>query len=125
MALAAQIKAETNLVIYSGNDDIIVPIMAIGGKGVISVVANILPDETHDICADFENGKIEKSREQFLRLLDLIHALFIEVNPIPIKTAMNLLGYGVGKLRLPLCDMETANLEKLKNSLKNAGLELK
>lgn len=125
LALAAQIKAETNLVIYSGNDDIIVPIMAIGGKGVISVVANILPDETHDICADFENGNIEKSREQFLKLLDLIHALFIEVNPIPIKTAMNLLGYGVGKLRLPLCDMETANLEKLKNSLKNAGLELK
>lgn len=125
VALAAQICAETELNVYSGNDDIIVPIMSVGGKGVISVVANILPDETHDICADYMNGDVEKSRKQFLGMLDLIHALFIEVNPIPIKTAMNLLGYNVGKLRMPLCDMEEENLEKLKASLVNAGLKLK
>lgn len=125
VALAAQICAETELNVYSGNDDIIVPIMSVGGKGVISVVANILPDETHDICADYMNGNVEKSRKQFLGMLDLIHALFIEVNPIPIKTAMNLLGYNVGKLRMPLCDMEEENLEKLKASLVNAGLKLK
>lgn len=125
LAFAAEIAAETDLVLYSGNDDIIVPIMSLGGKGVISVVANILPEETHNICADFEAGNIEKSRKGFLKYLDLIHALFIEVNPIPIKTAMNLLGYKVGALRAPLCEMEPENLEKLKISLKNAGLEIK
>lgn len=125
LAFAAQIAAETDLVLYSGNDDIIVPIMSLGGKGVISVVANILPEETHNICADFEAGNIKKSREEFLKYLDLIHTLFIEVNPMPIKTAMNLLGYNTGILRAPLCDMEPENVEKLKVSLKNAGLEIK
>ncbi len=125
MALASRIKAETNLVIYSGNDDIIVPIMSIGGKGVISVIANILPDETHDLCADFENGNIQKSVDLYLKMLDIMDSMFIEVNPIPVKTAMNLLGFGVGKLRLPLCEMEPANLEKLKKSLINFGLKLK
>lgn len=125
LAFAAQIAAETDLVLYSGNDDIIVPIMSLGGKGVISVVANILPEETHNVCADFEAGEVEKSRDEFLKMLDLIHTLFIEVNPIPIKTAMNLLGYNTGILRAPLCDMEPENIEKLKASLKNAGLEIK
>lgn len=125
VAFAAKLKAETDLVIYAGNDDIIVPIMSIGGKGVISVVANILPKETHDICADFENGQIEKSRNDFLKMLDLINTLFIEVNPTPIKTAMNLLGYEVGGFRLPLCDMEDENLAILKKSLENYGLKLK
>ena len=125
VALAAVIKAETDLVIYAGNDDIIVPIMALGGSGVISVVANILPQETHDICEDYANGRIESAREKYLGMLDLMHALFIEVNPVPIKTAMNLLGYNVGKLRLPLCEMEEANLEKLKTSLTKYGLKLK
>lgn len=125
LAFAAQIAAETDLVLYSGNDDIIVPIMSLGGKGVISVVANILPEETHDICAEFEAGNVEKSRELFLKYLDLIHKLFIEVNPIPIKTAMNILGYNTGILRAPLCDMEPENLETLKAALKNAGLEIK
>ena len=122
LAFAAQVAAETDLVIYAGNDDIIVPIMSLGGKGVISVVANILPQETHDICADFEAGNIEKSRKNFLNILDLIHALFIEVNPIPVKTAMNLMGFGVGKFRMPLCEMEESNLAKLKDVLTKHGL---
>lgn len=122
LAFAAQVAAETDLVIYAGNDDIIVPMMSLGGKGVISVVANILPQETHDICADFAAGNIEKSRESFLSLLDLIHALFIEVNPIPVKTAMNLMGFGMGKFRMPLCEMEDSNLEKLKATLQKHGL---
>lgn len=125
VAFAAKLARETELVIYSGNDDIIVPIMSIGGKGVISVLANILPKETHDICADFMDGNVEKSRDSFLKYLNLINALFIEVNPIPIKVAMNLLGYNVGKLREPLCDMEQQNLEKLKNELEAVGLKLK
>lgn len=124
LGFAAQIAAETGLVLYSGNDDIIVPIMSLGGKGVISVLANILPEETHNICASFEDGNIEKSREEFLKYLKLVNTLFIEVNPIPIKTAMNLLGYNVGPLRAPLCDMEPENLEKLKAELTKAGLKL-
>lgn len=122
LAFAAQVAAETDLVIYAGNDDIIVPMMSLGGKGVISVVANILPQETHDICADFAAGNIEKSRESFLSVLDLIHALFIEVNPIPVKTAMNLMGFGMGKFRMPLCEMEDSNLAKLKATLQKHGL---
>ncbi|MEE1012760.1 MAG: 4-hydroxy-tetrahydrodipicolinate synthase [Clostridia bacterium] len=122
LAFAAQVAAETDLVIYAGNDDIIVPMMSLGGKGVISVVANILPQETHDICADFAAGNIEKSRENFLGMLDLIHALFIEVNPIPVKTAMNLMGFGMGKFRMPLCEMEDSNLAKLKATLQKHGL---
>lgn len=125
LGFAAKIAAETDLVLYSGNDDIIVPIMSLGGKGVISVLANILPEETHNICADFEAGNIEKSREEFLKYLKLINTLFIEVNPIPIKTAMNLLGYEVGSLRAPLCDMEPDTLEALKAELTKVGLEIK
>ncbi len=123
LAVAAKIKAHTELGVYAGNDDIIVPIMSIGGLGVISVVANILPKETHDICADYMNGNIEKSRNDFLRMLDLMNALFIEVNPIPIKEAMNILGYNVGGMRLPLCGMEEKNLDKLKAAMKDYGLK--
>ena len=125
VAFAAQLARETELVLYSGNDDIIVPIMSLGGKGVISVLANILPEETHDICADFLDGNIEKSKNDFLKYLKLINALFIEVNPIPVKVAMNLLGYNVGGLRAPLCDMEPANLEVLKKELEAVGLKVK
>ena len=121
LAYAAEIAANTDLVIYAGNDDIIVPIMSIGGQGVISVIANILPKETHDICDSFMEGRVEESRKNFLKILDLIHALFIEVNPIPIKTAMNLMGFGVGKLRMPLCDMTEENLKKLTHVLKAHG----
>lgn len=89
LSFVANIAAETDLNIYSGNDDIIVPVMSLGGKGVISVVANILPKETHDICKLYETGETEKSKELFLSLIKLINTLFIEVNPIPVKTAMN------------------------------------
>ncbi len=122
LAFAAKLARETDLVLYSGNDDVIVPIMSLGGKGVISVLANILPEETHNICIDFLNGDVEKSKDEFLKYLNLVNALFIEVNPIPIKTAMNVLGYEVGQLRGPLCDMEPENLEKLKNELRAVGL---
>jgi 4-hydroxy-tetrahydrodipicolinate synthase len=121
----AKVAAEVpELYIYSGNDDMIVPTLSLGGKGVISVVANILPEETHNICEYYFNSQVEKSRKLQLEMLDLINNLFIEVNPVPIKTAMNLLGYNTGNLRMPLVDMEPANLEKLKNSLVNYGLKL-
>ncbi len=125
LAFVAKIAAETDLVIYAGNDDIIVPVMSLGGSGVISVLSNILPAETHEICALFESGELERSRELFLKQLSLINALFIEVNPIPIKTAMNELGYGAGPLRMPLCDMEESNLNVLKAELKKHGVQCK
>lgn len=124
VAFAGQIAAETDLVIYSGNDDIILPIMSLGGKGVISVLSNILPQETHDICAKFLNGDLEGAKDDFLKHMRLIKALFIEVNPIPIKTAMNLMGMGVGHLRMPLCDMEEKNLEVLKSAMTEVGIKI-
>ncbi len=124
VAFAAQVAAETDLVIYSGNDNMIVPIMSLGGKGVISVLSNILPQETHDICAKFSDGDIEGSKKDFLKYLKLINALFIEVNPIPIKTAMNLMGMGVGSLRMPLCDMDEKNLDILKAAMKEVNIKL-
>ena len=124
LAFVAKIAAETDLVIYSGNDDIIVPVMSVGGVGVISVVANILPAETHDMCEKFLSGDVAGSRELFLNMLDLVNSLFVEVNPIPIKTAMNLLGHNVGKLRMPLCDMEDANLATLRAALERYGLKV-
>jgi len=108
--------------IYSGNDDQIVPLMALGGVGVISVVANIAPRDTHDLVQKFLDGDIKGSLELQLRMKPLIDALFIEVNPIPVKTAMNLMGFNVGKLRLPLIDMEDKNLEILKAELRDYGL---
>ncbi|MBP3360264.1 MAG: 4-hydroxy-tetrahydrodipicolinate synthase [Clostridia bacterium] len=121
---AIKIRREVpELYMYSGNDDMIVPIMSIGGKGVISVVANILPEETHNICELYESGKTQESLALQLEMLELINNLFIEVNPIPIKTAMNVLGYDVGGLKLPLCDMEEKNLEILKKSLKEYGVK--
>ena len=122
LAFAAQIAAETDLAIYAGNDDIIVPIMSIGGQGVISVVANILPQETHDICAKYFEGDLETSKNLFLKYLKLIKNLFIEVNPIPVKVAMNLMGFNVGKLRMPLCDMTDENFDILKITLKEYHL---
>ena len=122
VALASRIINNTEFNVYSGNDDIIVPIMSVGGKGVISVVANIMPEETHNVCIDYLNGETEKSRIQFLSMLDLIDSLFCEVNPVPIKTAMNILGFDVGGVRLPLFEMEDKNIERLKNSLKKCNL---
>lgn len=117
LAFAVDIVANTDLAVYSGNDDLTVPILSVGGVGVISVVANILPQEVHAICAEYLAGDVTASRDRFLKILDLIHALFSEVNPIPIKTAMNLMGYGVGNLRLPLCEMSEENLCKLQDVL--------
>lgn len=111
-----------NLDIYSGNDGDIIPIMSIGGKGVVSVMANIIPRETHNIVADYLAGRQEQALESQLKLYPLIHALFCEVNPIPVKTAVNLIGQQAGPLRLPLTEMEPANLERLKNEMKAIGL---
>lgn len=125
ISYTAKVAAEVpDLYIYSGNDDMIVPVLSLGGKGVISVVANILPEETHNICEYYFNGEVEKSRKLQLEMLDLINKLFIEVNPVPIKTAMNLLGYKAGNLRMPLTDMEEGNLEALKKALTAYGLKL-
>lgn len=121
----AKVASEVpELYIYSGNDDMIVPTLSLGGKGVISVVANVLPEETHNICEYYFNGETDKSRDLQLQLLDLINNLFIEVNPVPVKTAMRLLGYNVGNLRMPLVEMEDANLEKLKKSMLDLGMKL-
>ncbi|UOW68738.1 4-hydroxy-tetrahydrodipicolinate synthase [Paraclostridium bifermentans] len=110
--------------IYSGNDDSILPLLSLGGVGVISVVANICPKETHDLVEKFLNGDVEGSRKLQLGMKSLIDKLFIEVNPIPVKTTMNLLGFEVGDLRLPLAPMEESNLKTLRDELVNYGFEL-
>ncbi|MBS6023600.1 MAG: 4-hydroxy-tetrahydrodipicolinate synthase [Paeniclostridium sordellii] len=109
--------------IYSGNDDSILPLLSLGGVGVISVVANICPKETHDLVEKFLNGDVKGSRELQLGMKVLIDKLFIEVNPIPVKTAMNILGFEVGDLRLPLAPMEENNLKALRDELVNYGFE--
>jgi 4-hydroxy-tetrahydrodipicolinate synthase len=111
-----------NLTIYSGNDDQIVALMALGGKGVISVLSNVAPQYTHDMCQCFFDGKVEEAAKMQADALDLIEALFLEVNPIPVKTALRLMGYKAGPLRLPLCDMEAANFEQLSVIMKKHGL---
>lgn len=111
-----------DLELYSGEDGLVVPILSLGGIGVISVVSNIAPNDVHEMVMSFLNGDIEKARKMQLRELPLVDALFCEVNPIPVKTAMNLMGKEVGPLRLPLCDMEPANLERLKKAMKDYGL---
>ena len=108
--------------IYSGNDDQIVPIMSVGGLGVISVLSNVMPKETHEMAMACIEGNYEKARELQLKMLPLIHALFCEVNPIPVKTAMNLMGMNVGPLRRPMSPMEEANVERLKKAMKDLGL---
>jgi len=108
--------------VYSGEDANVVPLLAMGGKGVISVMANIIPKDTHDMVIKFLEGDIEGSRNIQLKTLNLIKALFIEVNPIPVKAAMNLMNMNVGKCRMPLVDMSEKNLEILKNALKEYGL---
>ncbi|SHJ60938.1 4-hydroxy-tetrahydrodipicolinate synthase [Clostridium amylolyticum] len=103
--------------IYSGNDDQIIPILSLGGIGVISVLANIIPKEVHDMCNLYLEGKVKEALKIQLDTLSLTNALFIETNPIPVKTALNLMGFEVGRLRLPLCDMVEGNLETLKKEL--------
>ncbi len=108
-----------DFLVFSGNDDIIVPMLSIGSVGVISVLSNILPKETHDMCMYYEKGETLKAKALQLEFSDLISKLFIEVNPIPIKEAMNLLGFDVGSTRLPLVNMSKKNLDLLYLSLKN------
>lgn len=108
--------------VYSGNDDQIVPIMALGGKGVISVLSNVLPKETHEIAQYCLDNNVAKAAELQLKYLDLINNLFMDVNPIPVKEAMNILGMKAGECRLPLLKMEQSKIDTLTASLKNAGL---
>lgn len=110
--------------LYSGNDDQIVPILALGGKGVISVLSNVAPRETHEICAKFFAGDIAGSRELQLKAIPLINALFSEVNPIPVKKAVSLMGMEVGGLRMPLTEMEEANAQKLAQAMRAFGIQL-
>ncbi len=108
--------------LYSGNDDQIVPLLSLGGVGVISVLSNVAPRQTHDICQAWFDGDVKKSARLQLEALNLINALFCEVNPIPVKTAMNLMGKEVGPLRAPLSEMEPQNVEKLKAAMEAYGI---
>ena len=108
--------------VYSGNDDQIVPLLAMGGKGVISVLSNVAPRQTHEICASFFRGDVETSRRMQLEALPLINALFCEVNPIPVKAALNLMGKEVGPMRLPLTTMEEQNQERLAKAMREYGI---
>lgn len=108
--------------LYSGNDDQIVPTVALGGKGVISVLSNILPQETHDMATKIMEGDVKTSQELQLKYLPLINALFSEVNPIPVKKAMNLMGMEVGSLRMPLSEMEDAHAKVLADEMRKVGV---
>ena len=108
--------------LYSGNDDQIVPILSLGGIGVISVLSNVAPRQTHEICAKWFAGEVEESARLQIKALPLIHALFSEVNPIPVKKAMNLMGFEVGGLHMPLTELTKANEEKLVKAMKAYGI---
>ena len=108
--------------VYSGNDDQIVPLLSLGGKGVISVLSNVAPRQTHDMCASYFAGDVKKSMEMQLQAIPLITELFREVNPIPVKAAMNLMGKEVGGLRMPLTEMESQNQERLKKAMEEYGI---
>ena len=111
--------------IYSGNDDQIVPILSLGGKGVISVLSNVAPKETHDIVAKFLDGDVAGSLELQLRAIPLVEKLFCEVNPIPVKAALNMLGWEVGPLRMPLSEMEEEHQKELKAAMDAFGVKTK
>ncbi len=113
---------DDDFAIYSGNDDQILPVLSLGGIGVISVVANVAPVETHDMVMKFLEGDIKTAKELQLGMIELCDALFCEVNPIPVKTAMKLLGWNTGDLRLPLTPMAEKNLDFLKSAMQNYGL---
>lgn len=114
--------AEGRVDLYSGNDDQIVPLLALGAKGVISVLSNVAPGQTHDICAKFFAGDVAGSCKEQLRAIPLCDALFCEVNPIPVKKALNLMGKEVGSLRMPLTEMEDVNAQKLEKAMKEYGI---
>ena len=108
--------------IYSGNDDQIVPVMSLGGVGVISVLSNVAPLQTHEICQKYLDGDAKGSCKMQLEAMELCNALFYEVNPIPVKAALNLMGMEAGSLRMPLTDMEPANVARLEKAMKNYGI---
>lgn len=108
--------------LYSGNDDQIVPILSLGGKGVISVLSNVAPRQTHDMCQLYFDGKVAESAKEQLRAIPLCDALFCEVNPIPVKAALNMQGMGAGPLRLPLTEMEDAHKEVLRKAMVDYGI---
>ena len=114
--------ADGNLELYSGNDDQVLPVLSLGGLGVISVLSNVAPRQTHDMVMNFLEGRLQDAISLQLGAMELIDALFCEVNPIPVKTALNLMGKEVGPTRMPLSEMETATLEQLKTAMKNYGL---
>ena len=122
LSFVAKLAAETDLDIYSGNDDQVVPIMSLGGKGVISVASNVIPKEMHLMCEYALKGDFAKARELQLKYLELINALFCDVNPIPVKEAMNFMGKDVGPCRLPLVSPDEGKLTVIKSALKRAGL---
>lgn len=124
MAQASKTMAlcDGNLEMYSGEDGLVVPLLSIGGIGVISVLSNVAPRQTHDMVMDYLNGDLEKSRAMQLKALRLVDALFSEVNPIPVKAALNLMGMEVGSLRPPLCDMGEANKAELAAAMKEFGI---
>ena len=114
--------AGDDLDIYSGNDDQIVPILSIGGIGVISVLSNVAPAKAHAICQTWFDGDVRESARLQLEAIDLIDSVFCEVNPIPVKTALNLMGRKVGPLRAPMCDMEEKDVDRLKKSMQAYGI---
>lgn len=116
--------ADGSIELYSGNDDQVLPILSLGGQGVISVLSNVAPRETHDMVMKYLDGDLDGARKLQLDMIPLISALFCEVNPIPVKTALNLMGWEVGPLRMPLCEMEPANQEKLAKAMRDAGIKL-
>ena len=115
-------QAKGNVDVYSGNDNQVVPLLALGGKGVISVLSNVAPQETHDLCQKFFDGDLQGSLEIQLKAQNLISALFCEVNPIPVKKALNLMGMEFGPMRRPLTEMEPANAERLEKEMRNFGI---
>ncbi len=114
---------EGKIDLYSGNDEMVVPVMSLGGIGVISVLSNIAPGPTHDMAMKFLEGDVAGSRELQLKYLPLINALFCEVNPIPVKKAVNLMGFEAGGLRMPLTELEPANTERLRKEMHAAGIK--
>ena len=111
-----------DFVMFSGNDDMVIPLLSLGGSGVISVWANIMPKEVHEMVHNYLSNDTDAALATQLHYLDLIHALFIEVNPIPVKEALNMMGKAVGGYRLPLCEMEETHRKALLHEMKEAGL---
>jgi len=117
-----QLTQNENFDVYSGEDGLLFPILALGGAGIISTTANILPEIFHNICQEYFDGNIEASCNLQLKIMDIVDAMFCEVNPIPVKTALNLMGKNVGPLRLPLVPPSPENLDKIKTELQKWNL---